>query len=246
VLPHTAAPSSNTLRISPDLMQARTIWQAPMAACVLLALLMTARAAPPAEVVQLSLDTFETWTQASTGQTAGHWFVLFASSKESEQEHALWKRLANKQASALESLDEPLDGLASQEEQERLEANAAVFGFVDVSDVKNAQLVKQFKVQPPSAILFRDRMMHIFSGDLTAENAESVLQFALAGFSGHAQAVPGAVKQAKAPENTQAPVWAAWQTGAVLMVVGLVAGVVMSSISAGTVAAAKKTKPKTS
>ncbi|KAF8069640.1 PEX11A [Scenedesmus sp. PABB004] len=146
-------------------------------------------AAQPLEVVSLRADNFEHQTQAASGQTTGHWCVLFVNGSAAEDPL---------QAAA----EEAWAALAGEE------AKDAIMARVDVAT--SAALAKRFNVtSTPSALLFRDRAMFALrlrglapdAGDV----AGAVAAFLAAGYeaSGGARVPPEATLLSAALEAAQ-------------------------------------------
>ncbi|KAL6746432.1 hypothetical protein V8C86DRAFT_1521653 [Haematococcus lacustris] len=116
----------------------------------LCALLRLARSQIPLEVLPLTFETFEHHTQAATGQTTGRWLVLFNS------------HLHHRAGRASKVFAE----LASDEEKDVIVAE------VDLDAEGNRYLAVRFPdIQPPAAVLFRDRLMYEYPGSVVAEDA---------------------------------------------------------------------------
>lgn len=98
----------------------------------------------------MTFETFEHHTQAATGQTTGRWLVLFNS------------HLHHRAGRASKVFAE----LASDEEKDVIVAE------VDLDAEDNRYLAMRFPdIQPPAAVLFRDRLMYVYPGSVVAEDA---------------------------------------------------------------------------
>jgi len=142
----------------------------------LLAIVGLAAAQIPDVVIPLTNENFEHDTQAATGQTTGHWFVLFNSPQHhrSKQASELWAELA-------------------QDEDKEV-----IFAEADLDDKENKRLALRFKqLQPPVGVLFRDRQMFVMPGAIKDATKESVTAFWKGGYEGQGLAVP---KEAAKPD----------------------------------------------
>ncbi|GBG84168.1 hypothetical protein CBR_g38142 [Chara braunii] len=112
---------------------------------------------PEGDLIELTDKTFEHDTQAYTGQTTGHWLVLFTASPEGSRHVEALMRDLKKDEKVGETL---------------------LMAKVDVA--KNLATQKRFGVSENfKVILFRDRKMFIYEDDLTLE---SLRKFVTGGF----------------------------------------------------------------
>lgn len=122
--------------------------------------------------VKLSDSTFERATQASTGQTTGHWFVLFTCPKQNQGE-------------SFQQLRNSWDDLAEESWHES-------YGFqvAEVNTCHNPGLKERFGIEDTAIILFRDRRMYKYANTSRkgANSKEALQQFALKGYE-HLQAL---------------------------------------------------------
>lgn len=133
----------------------------PLAALLLVAALVAAATTAtsssasglPARVLPLTDATFEHDTQASTGQTTGHWAVL------------LFDSSAGKTRAAAESAQKALAALAAsreqQDEDEETPDPGCLYASVDASEGANPLLAARFRafLPGPVLLLFRDRQL---------------------------------------------------------------------------------------
>jgi len=126
---------------------------------VLLVSLLLSRAS--GEVIELSNDTFEHLTQASTGQTTGKWMVKF---------YATWCGHCKKLEPVWVALDT------------ELKENHSEFGInvANVDAIKNYDLAKRFHVQGyPLLLYFAQGRMYRYQG---SRDLESLVEFVTEGY----------------------------------------------------------------
>ncbi|KAF6260473.1 hypothetical protein COO60DRAFT_893041 [Scenedesmus sp. NREL 46B-D3] len=105
--------------------------------------LLSSASCQPLEVIKLSDTNFEHQTQAASGQTTGHWCVLFVDSSLAEDP---WQAAAE---DAWHTMAEDAD-------------KATVMAKVDLAN--NRGLAKRFGLSSmPAVLLFRDRGMYAIS-----------------------------------------------------------------------------------
>lgn len=128
----------------------------------------------PTHVVQLTPTTFEHVTQASTGQTTGHWCVLF------HHQHG----------AADEDLQEAWATLAADEDKPVI--------YAQVNAALDDPLVQRLQIENlPAAVLFRDRKMYRYSSPLNdPQLVQSIENFVAAGYE---QQEPQTVPKALPP-----------------------------------------------
>jgi len=128
----------------------------------------------PLDVVTLTTSNFEHQTQASTGQTTGHWCVLFYNGTVITQQNMAaedaWEQMA-------------------EEEDKR-----TIFAKIDGSTAKD--LMERLKVETlPTIILFRDRQMFTFPKPIDSRAevlVHEVMDFLSGGYAEQeGQLVPG-------------------------------------------------------
>lgn len=136
-------------------------------------------------LIELTDDTFELATQASTGQTTGHWFVLFiCPDKDSKNLEKVWGDLAN----------------------DSWQQN---FGFqvAEVNTCENELLAERFNGNATTLILFRDRKMYkypLLSSQNSPPQKQTLHQFVT---SEYQQTKPLAVPK---PRSFTAGLWSAF------------------------------------
>ncbi|DBA90968.1 hypothetical protein WJX79_005783 [Trebouxia sp. C0005] len=123
--------------------------------------------------VKLSDSTFERVTQASTGQTTGHWFVLFTCPEQNKGE-------------SFQQLRNSWEDLAEGSWHES-------YGFqvAEVDTCHSPGLKERFGIEDTAIILFRDRQMYKYANPIQkGANSKGVLQqFALKGYE-YLEALP--------------------------------------------------------
>jgi hypothetical protein len=110
----------------------------------------------PARVLTLNDATFEHDTQASTGQTTGHWAVLLYDSSAARTRPA-----AETARKALAALAASRANDASNDGQEATPDPGCLYASVDASDEVNPVLAARFRgfLPGPVLLLFRDRQL---------------------------------------------------------------------------------------
>eukprot|EP00775_Hariotina_reticulata_P012697 gene12697-12828_t len=131
--------------------------------CVVLLLLAASNSfSQPVDVVKLSSQTFEHQTQAATGQTTGHWCVLFSNSSNSDSKQQV-------------VAEDAWEQLAADEDK------TTIYAKVDVG--RSTAVSSRFNIQAtPAAILFRDRAMYMVPLEESALNDADKLSAAVHSF----------------------------------------------------------------
>lgn len=106
--------------------------------------------------VVLFADDFERNTQASTGQTAGRWFVLFRGSHGTKEG---WNNMENVWTDMAEAWKK----------------KGTIFACADLEDKKGA-LAKRFGIQSTTALYFAEGVQYEYQGGATQDEVEAFLK----------------------------------------------------------------------